>query len=97
MTDRHTQRRAEIFRQRARVLTEAAAHVFRDESRRLHMLDLAKSYEHTANEMSPPSPRELLIETCGLPHPRWLATGGGELSLDGVAPHSLHGRNKGNQ
>jgi hypothetical protein len=49
-------RRANIYRQRARELAEAATHEWRDESRRLHMLDLAKSYERTADAMAPPSP-----------------------------------------
>ena len=47
------------------MLTEAAAHVFRDEGRRRHMLDLAATYQRVADAMAPlppKSPGELLIE-----------------------------------
>jgi len=39
-----------------------AAHEWRDEIRRQHMLDLASTYQRTADALAPPSPRELLIE-----------------------------------
>jgi hypothetical protein len=59
----HAARRAGIYRHRAKQLAEAAAHEWRDQGRRLHLLDLAKSYERTADAMAPlPSPREQLIE-----------------------------------
>ena len=48
-------RRAAVYRHRARELAETATHEWRDENR-LHMLDLAKSYERTADAMAPPSP-----------------------------------------
>jgi len=48
MADRH------VYRQRAsRDLTQAASHVFRDENRRLHMLDLAATYQRAADTLSP--------------------------------------------
>jgi hypothetical protein len=62
MPDRHAHRRAGAYRARARELAQAAAHEWRDEGRRQHMLDLAKSYERTADAMAPPSPRKMLIE-----------------------------------
>ena len=62
MADRHAHRRAGAYRARARELAQAAAHGWRDEGRRQHMLDLAKSYERTADAMAPPSPRKMLIE-----------------------------------
>jgi hypothetical protein len=59
----HADRRAGAYRHRAKQLAEAAKHEWRDEGRRQHLLDLAKSYERTADAMAPlPSPRELLIE-----------------------------------
>jgi hypothetical protein len=51
-------RRAAAYRQRA----ELARHEWRDEGRRQHMLDLAATYQHVANALVPPWPRELLIE-----------------------------------
>ena len=57
MPDRHAHRRAGAYRSRARELTEAAVHEFRDEGRRLHMLDLAQTYQRVADEMAPqPAP-----------------------------------------
>jgi hypothetical protein len=53
MPDRHAQRRVGLFRQRAQQLTEAAKHVWRDESRRRHMLDLAATYERVVDTLSP--------------------------------------------
>jgi len=54
MSDRHAHRRAQTFRQRSRLLSEAAVHEFRDEGRRHHMLDLAATYQRVADEMAPP-------------------------------------------
>ena len=62
MPNRHAHRRAGAYRQRARELSEAATHEWRDEGRRQHLRDLAKSYERTADAMAPPSPRKMLIE-----------------------------------
>jgi hypothetical protein len=39
----------------AREPSDSGAHEFRNEGRRQHMLDLAKSYERTADEMAPPA------------------------------------------
>ena len=64
MPDRHASRRAGIYRHRAKQLAESAAHEFRDEGRRRHLLDLAATYQRVADAMAPlppPSPRELLI------------------------------------
>jgi hypothetical protein len=55
-------RRAAAYRQRARELAEVAAHEWRDEGRRRHLVELAAQYQRTADALAPPSPRELLIE-----------------------------------
>jgi hypothetical protein len=43
-----------MYRQRSRALTEEAKQEFRDEGRRLHLLDLAATYQRVADEMAPP-------------------------------------------
>ena len=53
MAQTFTACRAEAYLQKACELTEAASHVFRDESRRLHMLDLAATYQRAAHTLSP--------------------------------------------
>jgi nitrate reductase assembly molybdenum cofactor insertion protein NarJ len=60
LPDRHAHRQAQVYRQRSRALTDSAAYEFRDEGRRLHMLDLAATYQRVADEMARQSP--VLIE-----------------------------------
>jgi hypothetical protein len=50
---RHAHRRAQVYRQRSRALTEEAKHEFRDEGRRRYMLDLAATYQCVADEIGP--------------------------------------------
>ena len=52
MVDRSASRRAGAYRHRARVLTEQAKEP-RDESDRRHMLELAATYERTADKLAP--------------------------------------------
>ena len=66
MDARAAHRQAQVYRQRARVLTEAAAHEFRDEGRRRHMLDLAATYQRVADEMAPLSPRETALASISI-------------------------------
>jgi len=57
MPDRHSHRRAQMYRQRSRALAEEAKDEFRDEGRRLHLLDLAQTFQRVADEMAPqPAP-----------------------------------------
>jgi hypothetical protein len=50
--DRRLPHRARLFRQRARLLTEAAERE-RDKGRRWHLLELAETYLRTADGMAP--------------------------------------------
>ena len=57
MADRASHRRAAVYRNRARNLTEIAdREPFED--RRRHMLDVAASYQRAADLMAPPSGQE---------------------------------------
>jgi len=63
MPDRHAYRQAQLYRQRSRALTEEAKHEFRDEGRRLHLLDLAHTFQRTADAMAPEAPPQTDIGT----------------------------------
>jgi len=66
MADRHAQRRAGQYRQRAQELTAAAAQP-RDECDRRHMLDQAATFERAADALAPlPAPP---------PEPAWRQQG----------------------
>ena len=53
MADRSARRRAGVYRHRAAALAEMAKEA-RDESDRRHMLELAATYERTADSLAPP-------------------------------------------
>ena len=60
---RAAHRRAQMYRQRSRALAEEAKHEFRDVSRRLHLLDLAQTFQRTADVMAPEAPPQTDIGT----------------------------------